>query len=443
MKLIFKIKTLLFFLSALLIGWMVPAQIKADVRINYEYKDINVCYVNGQNSTLDRTRDSETGKYFCIPANTDKQVDSDRLREENACGGGYELYNKKFEIGDDRPAFGYGCRRKKSVTTSNLYCTYNYSRGAALLYLEGDTTGVRTQWRGMGDDMPEYDDSNWENVSGDFEIDADLQYGVCPKLLLETFDGSNVVGFKFYDFEPSSSAYTYDLVAEKYVTYTQEYDESGELEPPPSGGQQDYYSKFYPNDVDQVISSNVWTNKCAYLDGNMELYFNNQRFVMKYNYSTWLYISANFTLSELLQKNNGECPNELYYATDGTEFYLEDLDSGTHYRDKTSLYVVEPELAPTPGDPAPGGCDVIPEVIRIWIKDTLNLVKYVVLVVVIVLGILDFLKAAGSGEAEAMKKAGTDFLKRVIAVIVLFLLPLIVDLILNLIEIYGADSTCL
>jgi len=64
-------------------------------------------------------------------------------------------------------------------------------------------------------------------------------------------------------------------------------------------------------------------------------------------------------------------------------------------------------------------------------------------VVVIVLGILDFLKAAGSGEAEAMKKAGTDFLKRVIAVIVLFLLPLIVDLILNLIEIYGADSTCL
>ncbi|MBE6138238.1 MAG: hypothetical protein E7173_00650 [Firmicutes bacterium] len=102
----------------------------------------------------------------------------------------------------------------------------------------------------------------------------------------------------------------------------------------------------------------------------------------------------------------------------------------------------EPEPEPNPGDPVTG-CEVIPASIRIWIKDTLNLVKYVVLVVVIVLGILDFLKAAGSGEAEAMKKAGTDFLKRVIAVIVLFLLPLIVDLILNLIEIYGADSTCL
>jgi len=89
------------------------------------------------------------------------------------------------------------------------------------------------------------------------------------------------------------------------------------------------------------------------------------------------------------------------------------------------------------------GCEVIPASIRTWIKDTLNLVKYIALALVIVLGILDFLKAAGSGEAEAMKKAGSSFLKRIIAVIILFLLPLIVELILNLIEIYGADSTCL
>jgi len=89
------------------------------------------------------------------------------------------------------------------------------------------------------------------------------------------------------------------------------------------------------------------------------------------------------------------------------------------------------------------GCEVIPDSIRTWINDTLNLVKYIALALVIVLGILDFLKAAGSGEAEAMKKSGTSFLKRIIAVIILFLLPLIVDLILNLIEIAGADSTCL
>jgi len=101
-----------------------------------------------------------------------------------------------------------------------------------------------------------------------------------------------------------------------------------------------------------------------------------------------------------------------------------------------------PEPEPDPGDGV-YGCEVIPESIRNWINDTLNLVRYIALVIVIVLGVLDFLKAAGSGEAEIMKKAGTDFLKRIIAVVVLFILPLIVDLILNLIEIYGADSTCL
>ncbi|MBE6138402.1 MAG: hypothetical protein E7173_01485 [Firmicutes bacterium] len=97
---------------------------------------------------------------------------------------------------------------------------------------------------------------------------------------------------------------------------------------------------------------------------------------------------------------------------------------------------------PNVGDPVTG-CEVIPESIREWISGALNFVKYIVLVVVIVLGVVDFLQAAGSGEAEAMKKAGTSFLKRIIAVIILFLLPLIVDLVLNLIDIYGADSTCL
>jgi len=103
----------------------------------------------------------------------------------------------------------------------------------------------------------------------------------------------------------------------------------------------------------------------------------------------------------------------------------------------------EPE-DPTPDIGAPVyGCDVIPDEIREWINSTLNLVKYIALVLVIVLGILDFIKAAASGEADQMKKSGSSFLKRIIAVVILFLLPVIVELVLNLIEIYGADSTCL
>ena len=88
------------------------------------------------------------------------------------------------------------------------------------------------------------------------------------------------------------------------------------------------------------------------------------------------------------------------------------------------------------------GCDVVPEEIRKWIGISLNFIKYIALILVIVLGTIDFIKAAGSGEPDAMKKAGQTFMKRVIAVIILFLLPMIVDLILNLINLYCSTDDC-
>lgn len=97
-----------------------------------------------------------------------------------------------------------------------------------------------------------------------------------------------------------------------------------------------------------------------------------------------------------------------------------------------------PPVATTPVK----GCDIVPPETQKWITDTLNLVKYVALALVIVLGALDFIKAAASGEADQMKKSGQDFLKRVIAVVILFLVPVIVEMIINLVEIVGANNDC-
>ena len=88
------------------------------------------------------------------------------------------------------------------------------------------------------------------------------------------------------------------------------------------------------------------------------------------------------------------------------------------------------------------GCNVVPEEIQKWIRISLNFVKYVALVLVVVLGTIDFIKAAGSGEPDAMKKSGQSFIKRVVAVIILFLLPMLVELILHLINLYGATDDC-
>ncbi len=88
------------------------------------------------------------------------------------------------------------------------------------------------------------------------------------------------------------------------------------------------------------------------------------------------------------------------------------------------------------------GCEVVPEEVRKWISISLNFVKYAALILVIVLGTIDFIKAAASGEPDSMKKAGQSFIKRVVAVIILFLLPMLVELILNLINLYGTKNDC-
>ena len=177
----------------------------------------------------------------------------------------------------------------------------------------------------------------------------------------------------------------------------------------------------------------------------------------KYNFAiTEIQKSKIFVQSSPAQRENNKftCPESIYIYQ--TSVFVGSGETNSYYNltmneEETSGYntgslVVdsgqwEPNIQ-EPGNPV-YGCEVIPDEIREWIQDALNLVKYVALVLVIVLGVLDFIQAAASGEADKVKKAGNSFLKRIIAVVVLFLLPVIVELVLNLVEIYGADSTCL
>lgn len=75
-------------------------------------------------------------------------------------------------------------------------------------------------------------------------------------------------------------------------------------------------------------------------------------------------------------------------------------------------------------------CEVLPKAIENYIKQALKLIRWGGLVLMIVLGTLDFVKASAADDQDAIKKAGQNFIKRLIAVIILFLLPILVELIL-------------
>lgn len=69
--------------------------------------------------------------------------------------------------------------------------------------------------------------------------------------------------------------------------------------------------------------------------------------------------------------------------------------------------------------------------IILWISNIVRWVKYLVPVAVIVLGILDFIKAIASENEDEMKKAQKRFITRLIAAALIFIIPFILEFILD------------
>lgn len=67
----------------------------------------------------------------------------------------------------------------------------------------------------------------------------------------------------------------------------------------------------------------------------------------------------------------------------------------------------------------------------VLIRKVIKWVKYIIPVIVIILGLLDFIKAVGTDKDEEMKKAQGKFVKRLIAAALIFIVPLILGFVLD------------
>ena len=65
-----------------------------------------------------------------------------------------------------------------------------------------------------------------------------------------------------------------------------------------------------------------------------------------------------------------------------------------------------------------------------WILNIIKWIKYIIPVAVIILGSLDFMKATSSDKDDDVKKAQANFVKRLIAAALIFLIPLIIEFVL-------------
>lgn len=81
-----------------------------------------------------------------------------------------------------------------------------------------------------------------------------------------------------------------------------------------------------------------------------------------------------------------------------------------------------------------------PESIRYLVNQVLEYVRIIVPILIILFGTIDFAKAVLAGKQDNMKKAQSDFIKRLIAGVVVFLVPTIVDIVMELADIVWAGE---
>lgn len=86
-------------------------------------------------------------------------------------------------------------------------------------------------------------------------------------------------------------------------------------------------------------------------------------------------------------------------------------------------------------------CTSIPKTIQ-WLQKIFNIIKIAGPLLVMGLGIYDYIQAIYSSDDDALKKANKKFMKRVIAACVLFLLPYLLEMILGLVDKFGDNPLC-
>lgn len=163
-------------------------------------------------------------------------------------------------------------------------------------------------------------------------------------------------------------------------------------------------------------------------------------------------IQYDFNISDLLENNKGYCPMNLYLESDDlwgdSKFYLygnskttknyvllkeEDAD-GSNNDNKN--YVEEPQ----------NPCDLFDEETLKLIDNIMNVIRICVPILLVILGMTDFLRATFSDNEDNMKKDRERFIKRILAAIIVFIVPIFVNLILSIANKVWSDispETCI
>ena len=195
-----------------------------------------------------------------------------------------------------------------------------------------------------------------------------------------------------------------------------------------------FSKRFYPGiNVNNEIENTQWHQKCEYGQGEevgFTLYFNDKEYIVDLGNESIKQFDFNvLDLNEL-----GNCPPRLYKGghNDGYTLYMPTSGGivGQILLIRGTTLIERPDVQPIPD---PTNCEeLFGEELVDKINSVMNIIKIAVPILLIAFGIFDFSKAMFASNEDDMKKAQKTFLKRIVAAFIVFLSPMIINLILSL-----------
>ena len=134
-------------------------------------------------------------------------------------------------------------------------------------------------------------------------------------------------------------------------------------------------------------------------------------------------------LVELEDNIKSQCKAMLqsYDYFDGQKYCIEDC---VKIKDILDSYKEGTDLVSDPNLSKPGACGFSQRLVA-WVVLIMRWVRYIIPVLVIIFGILDFIKAVGADKEDEMKKAQRHFIIRLIAAALIFIVPYILEFIIT------------
>ena len=350
-----------------------------------------------------------------------------------------------------------------------LYCIYDDNVGGSYVMLVQDTSGNYNVYYkdslGVVDDVIDYDTLGWyfpdDSQTFSFEDGTLGSLESCPGGADAAMPSSDELKFE------TSNLGVFGRTLIKKGDLPDKNLKSNSFSILSISSESDYIdvtdSKYHWL-VEQL--SDGYTNSCLYFKGNtyIQLDINYEKMKVRVSFARFTsdsvdagvtrttYIYTNYSFEKLKKLYFNACPNEIFYYSEYKEddllVYFSDsddkdkLDLGA-FSKMISLNLVESvssisdsvdnSVIIKPNTITIENCeDVFGEDLLKILHNGVNAIKIVIPLLLIGLGIVDFAKAVFGGSEDNMKKSAIKFGKRVLIGIVIFFIPSILNIVLDI-----------